>query len=169
VIPLLERTFGLLTIAAAGIAVVTLVLLVRRRVPDGLREWALPLAWAIAAVATGGSLYLSEVAGYLPCLLCWYQRIAMYPLVVVLGVASLRRDEQAWRTAVPLTVIGAAVAVWHLIVERNPALGDACDASAPCTIRWVEEFGVLTLPGMALTAFVAIAVLSLAARPAATS
>jgi hypothetical protein len=166
VLPLLERTFGLLTIVAAGVAVATVVALVTRRVPPTLREFALPLAWSIAAVATGGSLYLSEVAGYLPCTLCWYQRIAMYPLVVVVGVAALRRDATAWRTVVPLSVVGAAVAIWHLIVERNPSLGDACDASAPCTIRWVEEFGFLTLPGMALTAFVAIAVLSLAARPA---
>lgn len=124
----------------------------------------MPLATAIASVATLGSLYLSEVAGYVPCALCWYQRIAMYPLVVVLGVASLRGDRQVWRTAVPIASIGGGIAAWHMAVERFPALGSAvCDPSAPCALLWVEEFGFLTLPTMALTGFFAIAVLSIAA------
>ena len=165
-IGIVERTFGILTIVALLVAVGAVSLVVTRRVPTWLRDdVALPLATAIAGVATAGSLYLSEVAGYLPCALCWYQRIAMYPLVIVLGVASVRRDRQVWRTVLPLAGIGAAVAVWHIAVERMPSLGGAvCDPSAPCAIRWVEEFGVLTLPTMALIGFVAIISLSLAAR-----
>jgi disulfide bond formation protein DsbB len=168
--PVLERLFAILALIAVGVALATLVALVTRRVPDWLRETvALPLAAAVATVATAGSLYLSEVAGYLPCTLCWYQRIAMYPLVVVMGVAAIRADRQVWRTSLPLTSIGAGIAVWHIAIERNPALGGACDPTAPCSIRWVEEFGFLTLPTMALIAFVTIAMLSLAAasRPAA--
>jgi len=160
-----ERTFGLLALLAILIAVVTTVALVRRRVPDWLRDdVALPLATAIAATATGGSLLLSEVAGYLPCTLCWYQRIAMYPLVIVLGVAVARGDRDVWRTVLPLTTIGSAVALWHIAIENNPGWGGPCEDAAPCTIIWVEEFGFLTLPTMALVAFVAISVLSLAAR-----
>lgn len=164
-IAIAERAFGILAIVALVAAVGTGVLLVRGRVPDWLRdEVALPLATAIAATATGGSLLLSEVAGYLPCTLCWYQRIAMYPLVVILGVAAVRGDRQVWRTVLPLTAIGSAVAVWHILLENNPAWGGPCDDAAPCTIIWVEELGFLTLPTMALIAFVAISVLSLAAR-----
>jgi disulfide bond formation protein DsbB len=167
VIAVAERVFALLALVAVAITIATSVAMLTRRVPDGLREdVALPLATAIATVATGGSLLLSEVAGYIPCALCWYQRIAMYPLVVVLGVASLRRDAQAWRTVLPLTGVGAVIATWHVAIERRPTLGsEVCDPTAPCALRWVEEFGFLTLPTMALIAFVAISVLSLAARP----
>jgi disulfide bond formation protein DsbB len=169
VTPVLERIFGLLALVALAVALGGVVALVRGRVPTWLRDdVALPLATAIAAVATGGSLYLSEVAGYLPCALCWYQRIAMYPLTVVLGVAAVRRDRQVWRTAVPIAVIGAAVSVWHIVIERNPALGGPCDPTAPCSIRWVEEFGFLTLPTMALSGFLAIIVLTLLVRPVPT-
>ena len=163
-----DRLAGVFSLVAIVIAVVTLVLLVTRRVPPWLRdETALPMATAIAAVATAGSLWMSEVAGYVPCVLCWYQRIAMYPLVVVLGVAAWRRDGQVWRTAVPISVIGAAVSVWHLVIERNPGLAGPCDPAAPCAVRWVEELGVFTLPAMALVGFSAVIVLTLAARPRA--
>jgi len=165
VIAVAERTFGVLTLVAAAIAVATVIALVTRRVPPWLRdEVALPTATGIATVATGGSLLLSEVAGYLPCTLCWYQRIAMYPLVVILGVATWRRDRQVWRTAVPLAAIGLVIAGWHVAIERRPALGGVCDPVAPCSLRWVEEFGLLTLPMMAGTGFLAIIVLTLAAR-----
>jgi disulfide bond formation protein DsbB len=165
----LERIFGLLALVALAVAIGGVVALVRGRVPAWLRDdVALPLATAIAAVATGGSLYLSEVAGYLPCVLCWYQRIAMYPLTIVLGVAALRRDGRVWLTAVPIAAIGSAVSVWHIAIERNPALGGPCDPAAPCSIRWVDEFGFLTLPTMALIAYLAIIVLTLVARPAPT-
>lgn len=164
-IAIAERTFGLLALLAVGISIAVVVGLVTRRLPAVVRDdVALPLATAVAAVATGGSLFLSEVAGYLPCTLCWYQRIAMYPLVVVLGVAAWRRDREVWRTAVPLSAIGSGIAVWHILLERNPGWGGPCDDAAPCTILWVEEFGFLTLPTMALIGFVSIAVLTLAAR-----
>jgi hypothetical protein len=160
-----ERLLAILALVAAATAIATTVALVARRVPAWLRDdVALPLAAAIATVATAGSLYLSEVAGYLPCTLCWYQRIAMYPLVVILGVAAWRRDRTAWLTALPLAVLGSVIAVWHIAIERRPGLGGVCDPAAPCSLRWVEEFGFLTLPTMALIGFVAIGVLTLAAR-----
>jgi disulfide bond formation protein DsbB len=168
VVAVVERTLAVLALVALGSALATAFALLTRRVPDWLREdVARPFATAIATVATAGSLYLSEVAGYVPCVLCWYQRIAMYPLVVVLGVAAWRRDGQVWRTAIPIAVIGASISVWHIAIERNPSWGGACDPAAPCSLRWVEEFGFLTLPTMALIGFVAIALLSLAARPPA--
>ncbi len=164
-IAIAERAFGLLAVVAIVVTVATTVALVRGRVPDWLRDdVALPLATAIAATATGGSLLLSEVAGYLPCALCWYQRIAMYPLVLVVGIAAVRGDRQVWRTAVPLAAIGGAISIWHILIEQNPGWGGPCDDTAPCTIIWVEELGFLTLPTMALIAFAAISVLTLAAR-----
>ena len=164
-IAIAERVFGLLAIVAIVVAVGTGIALVRGRVPTWLRDdVALPLATAIAATATGGSLLLSEVAGYLPCALCWYQRIAMYPLVLIVGIAAVRGDREVWRTAVPLATIGGAISIWHILVEQNPGWGGPCDDTAPCTIIWVEELGFLTLPTMALVAFAAVGVLTLAAR-----
>jgi len=164
-IAIAERTFGLLALVAIVIGVGTTILLVRGHVPERLRDdVALPLATAIAAVATGGSLFLSEVAGYVPCTLCWYQRIAMYPLVVVVGIAAARREREVWRTVLPITAIGSVISVWHILIERNPQWAGPCEAGAPCSLMWVEELGFLTLPTMALIAFIAVTVLTLAAR-----
>ena len=165
-IAIAERTFGILALFAVVIAAGTIVALVTRRVPAWLSDAALPLATAIATVATGGSLLLSEVAGYTPCTLCWYQRIAMYPLVIVLGVAAWRRDQGVWPMALPISVLGGIISMWHIVIERRPELGGACDPAAPCAVRWVEEFGFLTLPTMALIGFIALAALTLAARVA---
>jgi disulfide bond formation protein DsbB len=169
VIAVVDRLAGLLALVAIAIAVATVVLLLRGRVPDWLREEvALPVAATIATVATLGSLWMSEVAGYVPCELCWFQRIAMYPLTVVLWVATWRRDAVAWLTVLPITGVGAAISVWHIAIERNPGMSGPCDPAAPCAVLWVQELGFLTLPTMALTGFVAIAALTLAARPRPT-
>ncbi|HWH13861.1 MAG TPA: disulfide oxidoreductase [Miltoncostaeaceae bacterium] len=129
--------------------------------PDVLMRQALWTAWVVAAVATGASLYLSEIADYVPCRLCWFQRIAMYPLAVVLLVGALRRDRRVVSYAAAFPVVGAGIAAYHIYIERNPeAESQACRLSgAPCSTKWIEEFGYLTIPTLALTAFVLIAVL----------
>jgi disulfide bond formation protein DsbB len=132
----------------------------RARIARVVAPQALALGAVVALTATIGSLYLSEVAHFPPCTLCWYQRIAMYPLVVVLGVGALRRDAGARFSAYVLAAVGAAISVWHLMVEANPDLGSgSCDPTNPCSIKWVEEFGYLTIPGMALSGFLLIIVL----------
>ena len=124
------------------------------------------VAWLVAAVATLGALFLGEVMSLPICVLCWYQRIAMYPLVVVLGVGAIRRDAGARLTGAILAGLGACVSIWHLLVERYPNLeSSACDPRNPCSFKWVEEFGYLTIPGMALSGFALILVLLAAARP----
>jgi disulfide bond formation protein DsbB len=121
---------------------------------------ALKLAWLVSLVATAGSLYMSEVQHYQPCVLCWYQRIAMYPLVVILGIAALRRDEQVRRYVLPLVGIGAAISIYHYQLERFPEQETiACSATVPCTTIWFEQFGYITIPMMALSAFALIAVI----------
>ncbi len=125
---------------------------------------ALWLAFAVAAVATLGSLYYSEVAHFVPCQLCWYQRIAMYPLVPVLGLAALRDDHSVRRHALVLSVIGMPISAWHILVERFPNLETgACDPANPCSLIWVNTFGYLTIPTMALSAFALVSVLLLVA------
>lgn len=125
---------------------------------------ALPyLAWAQALVASIGSLFLSEVLGYTPCVLCWYQRIAMYPLVVVLAVGILRRDRGIYMTVLPLSVIGLAIALYHnlLYVGVIPEAASVCRAGVSCTTRFFEWLGFITIPLLSLTAFTVITTLML--------
>lgn len=136
----------------------------RERTLDALTRWlggdALRLAWLVAAVAMAGSLYLSEVRHFPPCTLCWYQRIAMYPLVVVLGVAVLRRDLGGRWYALPLALVGAAISAYHYQLERFPDQEQmACATAVPCTTIWFEQLGYITIPMMALSAFALIAVI----------
>ncbi len=120
---------------------------------------ALVLAAAIAIVAMLGSLYLSQVAHFVPCRLCWYQRIGMYPLAVILLIASLRRDPRVWPYAVALAMLALPISIYHVLLERFPSLETGvCEVANPCTIVWVRHFGVVTIPYMAGSAFAAIAV-----------
>ena len=156
---------ALLTVASWGASVVLVAAHVaprlRPRVSDLLAGQVLPLAFLVAAISMAGSLYLSEVAHFPPCRLCWFQRIAMYPQVLLLGVAWYRRDEGIRHYVLPLSVIGALISTYHLLLERFPSLegSSGCDPANPCTIRWVEQFGFITIPTMALSAFVLIALL----------
>jgi disulfide bond formation protein DsbB len=129
---------------------------------------ALLLAATVALVCTAGSLWLSEGAHFPPCKLCWYQRIAMYPLVVVLGIAARRRDLGVRLTGSVMAALGGSISIYHLVIERYPSLESAgsCDPANPCSTRWVERFGYLTIPGMALSGFALILVLLAVARPA---
>ncbi|MFP3900535.1 MAG: disulfide bond formation protein B [Acidimicrobiia bacterium] len=125
-----------------------------------VRPAAPVLAATVAIVATLGSLYYSEVADFPPCRLCWFQRIGMYPLALLLPIAAWRRDPQVRWYALPLALVGGAISVYHMVIERNPSLeSGACEATNPCSIIWVEELGYLTIPTMALSGFVIIALL----------
>ena len=138
---------------------------VARATAESVAPYALLFATAVATVALTGSLYFSEGAHFLPCKLCWYQRIAMYPLAPILAVAAWRRDRQVWWYALPVTLIGAAISTYHVLLERFPSLETgACDPTNPCSLIWVERFGYLTIPTMALSGFLLIAVLVLVAR-----
>jgi disulfide bond formation protein DsbB len=110
----------------------------------------------------GGSLYFSEVANYTPCPLCWYQRIAMYPLVVILGIAALRSDLAVRRYVLPLVAIGSVISIYHYQLERFPSQTSvACSADVPCTVVWIWRFHYISIPFMALSAFALIAALLL--------
>jgi disulfide bond formation protein DsbB len=118
---------------------------------------ALWWAWVVALGSTLGSLYFSEVANFVPCNLCWYQRIAMYPLVLILGIAAVRRDLSIRLYAIPLAAIGALVSTYHYALEWFPELDyGACKAGIPCTQVWFREFGFISLPFLALVAFLLV-------------
>ncbi len=126
-----------------------------------------PIAWAwfLALVASSGSLYFSEGVGFVPCSLCWYQRIAMYPLVLVLGAGMLSGDGGVWRFALPLPVVGLVISVYHIVVQHQPTLDLVpCGSGPPCSGRYVAVFGFVTIPVMAGAAFLLIMMLLLTLR-----
>ncbi|NLV13698.1 disulfide bond formation protein B [Haloarcula argentinensis] len=123
----------------------------------------LAAATAVAAVATAGSLYLSLGLGLTPCRLCWYQRILMYPLVIVLGVAAVERRPGAVRTALPLAVPGAAIAAYHSWLQVSQT---TCGIGAISCAQIQYRVLGLTVPNLSLVAFVLVTgLVAAAARP----
>jgi len=125
---------------------------------DSLLGGEVWIAWAFALVATLGSLFFSEVSQFIPCRLCWFQRIGMYPLVALLLIAAVRRDTRgAALYGMPPAVFGAIVAIYHIYIEHHPEAETAgCKIGAPCTTKWIDKLGYITIPMLALTAFLAI-------------
>ena len=176
-VDLVARFYAILAIAAilAIVVIVSLRILAIQSDPAldayasiarAIQARAVVGAWIVAALATAGSLYFSEVAGFTPCTLCWYQRIAMYPLVVILGAAMLRRQRRAPTGSAALAAIGASIAAYHVALEWIPSLDTgACTVSVPCTLVWFRVFAVFSLPTLALTAFLLILTLLLVRDP----
>jgi len=158
-----------LVVLLALLAFVALFSKGARRALVGLRDTfagsELWIAFIIALAATAGSLFLSEYSDFIPCRLCWLQRIAMYPLVIILLVGAIRRDRGAVYYALPFPVIGLIIGVYHKYIELNPEAESAgCKVGAPCATKWIEEFGYVTIPVLAMSAFAAILALLLFAR-----
>lgn len=119
-------------------------------------------AFTIALLATVGSLAMSEGYGLVPCVLCWYQRILMYPLVLVIGVGIMRKDSTWTYTALSLAVIGWLIALYHSLLQWgfiSERLAP-CVAGVSCTNKQIDLFGFITIPFMSLLAFSAIIILS---------
>jgi disulfide bond formation protein DsbB len=125
-----------------------------------IKKYGLYLAWVMSLIAILGSLYLSEILGYIPCKLCWIQRIFMYPLGIILGIAAYQNDKNAVKYALPLSVIGGGVSIFHYLIQKMPGLSEIvpCTAGVPCQVDYLNWFGVITIP---LLAFIAFAIISL--------
>ena len=126
-----------------------------------LRNYGLYLAWLVALVATGGSLYFSEVRQFVPCTLCWYQPILMYPQVILLGIASYRQDRHIIPYLLPLTVLGGSISLYHYLEQKVPDFGtsEVCQAGVPCSTEYINWLGSITIPMLALIAFSLITLL----------
>ena len=157
--------FALLSLIALLGTVDTLTALavpsLREKTVRHLGDYALPAAAAAAAVASLGSLFMSEIAGFTPCRLCWLQRGVMYPLAILLLAGLIWRWSWAWMAALPLALAGAGVAFFHYGGQQEwfGGSGAFCDAAVPCSDIWVNEFGFITIPFMAFAGFVFIAAL----------
>jgi disulfide bond formation protein DsbB len=129
---------------------------------DAIRNllWGYELwgAFVVAAIATGGSLFYSQIAPFIPCEFCWFQRVLMYPLSILMLLIAARGDNRAARYLLPLPVVGAGTSIYHMLIERDVIHEPkTCSLSAPggCGTNWIanHSFGYLTIPTLALTAF----------------
>lgn len=121
-----------------------------------LAYFALLIAWS----AMLGSLFFSEILHFPPCVLCWYQRIAMYPLVVTLSVGILRKSKDLPLYVLPLSVAGLLIGIYHNLLYYNiiPEAATPCIAGVSCTTKFIEYFGFVTIPFLSMVAFLMITV-----------
>ncbi len=125
------------------------------------RRHCLYLAWFVSVIAVAGSLYLSEVLHYEPCRLCWFQRIFMYPQLILLGIATYRGDKRIIPYVLPLCLIGGSISLYHYAEQKIPALSKIlpCKIGVPCNEDYLNFLGFITVPLLALIAFALIAIL----------
>ena len=111
-----------------------------------------------ALAATMGSLYFSEVSGFTPCTLCWYQRILMYPLAGLLALGIMRRDNHLPHLVLPFSLLGQGVAVYHFLLQKTQMFGapSSCGVGVTCTTVWIDWFGFITIPLLAMLGFMVI-------------
>lgn len=123
-----------------------------------LQNNILHIAFVQSIIAMLGSLYFSEVMKLPPCVLCWYQRIAMYPLVIIFAVGLLRKDKTAVWYALPLSVTGLLIAIYHNLLYYGilPESIQPCTLGVSCTTKFFEWFGFVTIPFLSLVAFTII-------------
>jgi len=108
-----------------------------------------------AIVSMLGSLYYSEIRGYIPCQLCWYQRIFIYPIVAIIIVGLIRNDKKLYQYVLPLSIIGWLIASYHVLLQNGivPETSITCDITASCGTKYVNYFGFISIPVLALIAF----------------
>ena len=124
-----------------------------------LKKYSLFCAWFVSLTATLSSLYMSEFLHYVPCELCWFQRIFMYPLVILLGMAMYKDDFSIASYALPFSIIGACFSMYHYLVQKVSFMQvyEPCRVGIPCSSDYLNVFGFITIPLIALIAFLLIA------------
>src|SRR3977135_3040304 len=118
------------------------------------------IAWSVALAAMLGSLYFSNIRNFPPCVLCWYQRIFIYPLVFIIGVGIFRKDKKLYQYVLPLSIIGLGISIYNNLLYYGilPESIAPCGNGVSCTTKFVEYFGFVTIPFLSMCAFIAITV-----------
>ncbi len=174
-VPLVNNILGPLTILGGALTLIAIfILLTKNRSPklDYFLNKAVLFAFLVALLATLGSLFYSEIAGYEPCKLCWFQRIFMYPQALLLGLALAKKDKNIIGYSLVMSGVGGVIAGYHYLLQLGVAPALPCAAvgySAACSQRFVLLFGYITIPMMAFTAFALLFVTMLLARRQATT
>lgn len=171
-VALVNQLLSLLTIFAHIIIVVLvtsffLPIKIKKKVIDFFVKHAFILAFIVAVTATTGSLFYSEIAGYEPCKLCWYQRIFMYPQAILFGLSLWKKDKGIIDYSIILSVIGALIAGYHYLLQLGIAPSVPCSAvgySVLCSKRFVLQYGYITIPLMAFTAFLLLLLLMVSVK-----
>lgn len=120
------------------------------------------VAWIVSLTATFGSLFASEVMGFIPCDLCWYQRILMYPLAVLLGIAYFTKDKLIYRYTLPLSLTGLLVSGYHYYLQQFAPKDATGFCTAGCTGKYIDWFGFITIPFLAFVAFGLLSIIGFA-------
>jgi len=126
------------------------------------KSWTLLfLAWMVATTAMLGSLFFSEAMDFIPCTLCWYQRILMYPFVFIFAVGLMPYDRKVLKFSTPLVVIGWLFALYHNLLHYGivPESASPCVQGVPCSTKYIEWFDFITIPMLSFIAFSLIAIL----------
>ncbi|GIN70805.1 disulfide bond formation protein C [Bacillus sp. J14TS2] len=133
---------------------------------SSFQDYLLYFAWIVSLVATLGSLYFSEIKGFIPCEFCWYQRILMYPLVVIIGIAVFEQNRNIKKYVLPFSIIGIGVSFYHYLIQKVPGLAAVkpCVGGVPCNGQYINWLGFITIPFLALIAFILITVFMLLLR-----
>ncbi len=165
-------SFGTVVLDVAAVALFVILITplkrrgVTREIADFVGERAILLAFLTALVATGGSLLYSNIIGFPPCDLCWWQRIFLYPQTILFFTALLKKDEGMRFHAFILSSLGALVALYHTFIQFGGASVLPCAATGPsCTALYFLEYGYVTIPTMSLTIFALILILMAAPNP----
>ena len=126
-------------------------------------ENSLLFIWVVSLVATLGSLYFSDIRGYVPCTMCWFQRIFMYPILVMTTVAIIQKNAKIAVTTAVFSIIGGCISLYHYGIQKIDFLSDSAPAcgQVSCTGQYINWLGFITIPFLALTAFLLIAITSL--------
>jgi disulfide bond formation protein DsbB len=132
------------------------------RVSGLLKQYYAEISLLLVTVATSGSLYFSEVLGWDPCIMCWYQRILMYPLVIVFGIGVLLEKDDFEDYALPLLLMGSGMSLYHYLVQRVEQFQSAgCSvAQISCETQYTYYFDYITVPMMAFTVFLTVLLLN---------
>ncbi|USK62357.1 disulfide oxidoreductase [Peribacillus asahii] len=126
------------------------------------QENLLLIAWVISLIAMSGSLYFSEVKQFEPCTLCWFQRIVIYPFTLLLGIALIRKDYGISFYTMILSAIGTCISTYHYFIQKVSFVSEhsvSC-GRIPCTGEYINLLGFITIPFVALTAFLIILICS---------
>lgn len=164
-IPLLgTATLGLNILTIIGVIVYFLSFKARKtsligKISSYLSKHAVILGFVVATLATLASLFLSEIVLFIPCKLCWYQRIFMYPQVIILGLGLYLNDKYAKLYALIFSVIGFIIALYHVLLQFYPGIFPCSDEIANCALKQFSYYGYITIPVMSLSSFAALIVI----------
>ncbi len=178
IVPFIAKVLAILTVATdVGIVLFFLTALLGLVIPQiktlrltvikAVKPFARILAFLIALVSMSGSLFYSEVAKYTPCLLCWWQRIFMYPQTLLIGMGIVKDDKNVADYSIGFSAVGAIIATYHYYIQLGGKSFFSCAQigySSECSQRFTLEFGYVSIPMMALTAFVAIMILMIISK-----